>query len=418
MFARPVAEPKTKSDEPRHATVAARLAKQSAVGHTHVLRRTIGNQALIRMLEPHARVTKNALAAQRKETLTAGKAVLEREADKAANDVAVAVTPASAIDSTRRSVADSGERLAPSLRQRLESVLGRDLGAVRIHAGLAAGREAQALGARAFTRGSDVFFSQGSFQPETRAGVGLLGHELAHVLQQSAGQAQWAEVQKKEDWDFTPTDYKALLKGKKELRFGPDSAWFPKALQDNLLTTLKFTLTSTKPVRTAGVNVKDFYHGHFVVPKKSTTAGLTTKRSEFSTKSEDLQGKALGGDWFDPVTKENLAAYTKAMQETEKLATPLLEEALKIKGAAVIYHTFEGSGPSMNAGSPTRNIRTLIGGTPAGYDPSGKETSANQYTDEYAVVLQFAFLVNETGVIHVTTGTTSNLSRVTGTAMD
>jgi hypothetical protein len=33
-------------------------------------------------------------------------------------------------------------------------------------------------------------------------------------------------------------------------------------------------------------------------------------------------------------------------------------------------------------------------------------------------VLQFAFLVDETGVVHVTTGTTPNLSRVTGTPMN
>ncbi len=145
--------------------------------------------------------------------------------------------------------------------------------------------------------------------------------------------------------------------------------------------------------------------------------GLRTKISEFGTKSEELQGKALGGDYFDDITKEKLPAYTKAMQETEKLATPILDEALKIKGAAVIYHTYEMSGPQMQPGSPTRNIRTLIGGTPAGYDPSGKERSANQYMDEYNSVLQFAFLVDETGVIHVTVGTTSNLSRVTGTPL-
>lgn len=418
MFAPPVAEQKTKSAEPRHATLAAQLAKQSAVGHAKLLRRSIGNQALIRLLEPHVRATQNPPGVQRREAHTLGTAALEREAEKVANAIAIEVSPANAVESAGWGVAGSGERLAPSLRQRLETFLGSDLGAVRIHEGAAAGAEARALGARAFTRGSDIFFSQGSFQPETRAGVGLLGHELAHVLQQSAGQAQWAAVQKKEDWDFTPADYKALRKGKKQLRFGPDSAWFPKALQDNLLTTLKFTLKSTKPVRTAGINVKDFYHGHFVVPKKSMTADLTTKRSEFTTKSEELQGKALGGKYYNPVTKENLAAYAKAMQETEKLATPILEDALKIKGAAVIYHTFEASGPSMNPGSPTRNIRTLIGGTPAGYDPSGTEKSANQYTDEYATVLQFAFLVDETGVIHVTTGTTSNLSRVTGTPMD
>jgi hypothetical protein len=221
----------------------------------------------------------------------------------------------------------------------------------------------------------------------------------------------------KADWDFTPADYAALVKQKKELRFEADSAWFPKPLQENLLATLKFALTSTNPARTAGVNISDFYHGHFLVPKGKKTAELSTKITEFETKSHELQGKALGKAYYDPVTKENIGAYTKAMQETEKLATPVLEEALKVKGAAVIYHTYEYSGPKMKPGSPIRNILTPIGGTPAGYDPSGTEKSANQYSDEYDYILQFAFLIDANGVVHVTIGTTSNLSRVTGTPL-
>ncbi len=309
-------------------------------------------------------------------------------------------------------VGQNGASSPGSVLGRVEETLGWDLGGVRLHVD-----EADTQGALAYTRGKDVYFSPGSFQPQTQSGLALIGHELAHVQQQEAGVAPNGGVQKKEDWDFTPADYAALVKEKKDLRFAPDSAWFPKALQENLLTTLKVALTSTKPARTAGLNVKDFYHGHFVIPKGTMKPGLRTKISEFGTKSEELQGKALGGDYFDDITKEKLPAYTKAMQETEKLATPILDEALKIKGAAVIYHTYEMSGPQMQPGSPTRNIRTLIGGTPAGYDPSGKERSANQYMDEYNSVLQFAFLVDETGVIHVTVGTTSNLSRVTGTPL-
>lgn len=342
----------------------------------------------------------------------------EREADRVAGSIASRVAPSDGNDSIGPSAEASGERLAPSLRAELEEVLDWDLDSVRIHRDDASGREARTLGAQAFTKGSHVFFSPGRFQPGTRAGIRLLGHELAHVHQQVTGRAPLASVQKKEDWDFTPDDYKALLKGKNELRFGQDSAWFPKALQNNLLETLKFTLTSTKPVRTAGINVKDFYHGHFVIPKAKMTKDLGSKRTEFDTKSNELQGKALGGDWFDPVTEKNLAAFTKAMQETEKLATPLLEEALKIKGAAVLYHTYEYSGPSMKPGSPIRNILTPIGGTPIGYDPSGTEKDANLFRNEYSEILQFAFLVDETGVIHVTTGTVSNLSRVTGKPMN
>ena len=45
----------------------------------------------------------------------------------------------------------------------------------------------RAVGARAFTVGSDIYFAAGQFRPGTRAGLWLLAHEVAHVLQQAAG---------------------------------------------------------------------------------------------------------------------------------------------------------------------------------------------------------------------------------------
>jgi uncharacterized protein DUF4157 len=370
--------------------------------------------------DPSARIpasTRPLLRSQRAQQAlgTAHQQGSEAEADEIAG--LVAGKTAASGDAESLGERAGGEPLAPSLRGRLEPVLGWSLGTIRIHADDAAGREAAARGALAFTRGNDVYFSPGTYQPATRAGLALLGHELAHVRQQSTGLAPWASLQTKEDWDFTRADYTALKAAKGELKFGADSSWFPKALQANLLTTLKFTLASKDPVRTEGVNVEDSYHGHFVVPK-GKRAPLDTKLTDFKKKSEELQGKALGGKYYDTVTEKNLPAYTKAMQETEKLASPILDEALKIPGAAVIYHTFESNMPAgMKSGSPTRNIRTPMGGTPAGYDPSGTELSANQYTDEFDTILQFAFLVDENGVIHVTVSTTANLSRVTGTPM-
>jgi hypothetical protein len=221
----------------------------------------------------------------------------------------------------------------------------------------------------------------------------------------------------RDDWDFTPADYAALVKQKQSLRFEADSAWFPKPFQENLCKTLIFALTSTNPARTAGINIEDFYHGHVLVPRGTKTDDLRAKVAGFVKKSEELQAKALGRKSFDPVTEQNIGAYTKAMQATEKLATPILEEVAKIKGAAVIYHTYEWTGPKMKPGSPTRNILTPIAGTPAGYDPSGVEKDANQYSDEYDDILQFAFLVDDRGVVHVTVGTIPNLSRVTGTPL-
>jgi len=78
-----------------------------------------------------------------------------------------------------------GEPLAPSLRASLEPRFGRELDGVRVHTGPVAAAEAHALGARAFTQGRDVVFAAGRYAPGSREGLGLLAHELTHVVQQS-----------------------------------------------------------------------------------------------------------------------------------------------------------------------------------------------------------------------------------------
>ncbi|VFQ45330.1 DUF4157 domain-containing protein [Desulfoluna butyratoxydans] len=47
--------------------------------------------------------------------------------------------------------------------------------------------KAPALGAQAFTQGHDVHFAPGQFRPDTTSGRELIGHELAHVVQQREG---------------------------------------------------------------------------------------------------------------------------------------------------------------------------------------------------------------------------------------
>jgi len=65
---------------------------------------------------------------------------------------------------------------------------GTGFDSIRVHyAGADADQACLALGARAFTVGSDIYFAAGAFRPETRDGMWLLAHEVAHVVQQSAG---------------------------------------------------------------------------------------------------------------------------------------------------------------------------------------------------------------------------------------
>ena len=68
----------------------------------------------------------------------------------------------------------------------MEAAFGADFSTVRVHVG----PQAERIGAIAFTLGSDIYFAPGRFQPDTAPGRQLLGHELAHVLQQRQGRVR------------------------------------------------------------------------------------------------------------------------------------------------------------------------------------------------------------------------------------
>jgi hypothetical protein len=96
-------------------------------------------------------------------------------------------------------------------------------------------------------------------------------------------------------------------------------------------------------------------------------------------------------------------------------AGKLLKDCLKA-GCGVVYHTYEYNAPAgMKFGDPRRNIYTPngAGGKPQGFTPPD-ENNASSYMQNYCVVLQFAFLIDSSGKIHVTTGTVGELSAITG----
>lgn len=89
-----------------------------------------------------------------------------------------------------------GGSMLPDLsRTHFESAFGSDLSGIRIHNGIQHNQLASSLNAKAFTVGADIFFGQGHYKPGTHNGDRLLAHELAHVLQQSAGKVQAKHVE-------------------------------------------------------------------------------------------------------------------------------------------------------------------------------------------------------------------------------
>lgn len=79
----------------------------------------------------------------------------------------------------------SGNGMDHGTRAQMERAFGADFSGVRIHVDARADDMSQAIGARAFATGKDVFFRQGEYNPGSSSGRELLAHELTHVVQQT-----------------------------------------------------------------------------------------------------------------------------------------------------------------------------------------------------------------------------------------
>jgi Domain of unknown function (DUF4157) len=84
--------------------------------------------------------------------------------------------------SSRLSVGD-GRKLPAMVQRKMEAVFNADFSDVRIHEGTAP----ETIGAIAYTQGVDIHFAPKKYAPHSQAGQQLLGHELAHVIQQRSG---------------------------------------------------------------------------------------------------------------------------------------------------------------------------------------------------------------------------------------
>lgn len=169
--------------------------------------KTIGNQAILRMLKSRALQAK----------LRVGQLFdpYEREADRIAEEVMRMPVPASeAHDQIFGNDENEGEGLLregqdffqtgaplsfghvlhsygqpldPSIREFMEPRFGQSFADVRIVINRNAADSARWMGAEAYTVGRYIVFAPERFAPKSRSGQQLLAHELAHVIQQQNG---------------------------------------------------------------------------------------------------------------------------------------------------------------------------------------------------------------------------------------
>lgn len=112
--------------------------------------------------------------------MQASSLLLSAKGAVARSDVAAPRTPIQEI--VHEALATTGQSIGTAT----QAPPGRDFSQVRIHTGPRAADAASALGARAFTVGSDIVFGEAQYRPDTVAGGALLRHELVHVVQQGA----------------------------------------------------------------------------------------------------------------------------------------------------------------------------------------------------------------------------------------
>jgi len=79
----------------------------------------------------------------------------------------------------------AGKPMDQATSSHFRSAFGHDFSTVRLHVDDRAAASAAAVSARAYTVGTHVVFGSGEYSPSSAAGLRLLGHELAHVVQQS-----------------------------------------------------------------------------------------------------------------------------------------------------------------------------------------------------------------------------------------
>lgn len=110
-------------------------------------------------------------------------------------------------DTAIRNSTGGGSPLAGRVRGQMEQSFGADFSRVRVHADNRADDLNRRIQAKAFTTGSDIFFSKGAYNPTSRRGQELLAHELTHVVQQGgAGIARHPLIRRAErDQTSEPT---------------------------------------------------------------------------------------------------------------------------------------------------------------------------------------------------------------------
>lgn len=207
-----------------------------------------------------------------------------------------------------------GRRLDPATRRSLEPRFGYDFGGVRIHTGRRPDELSRSINARAFTRGSDIYFAHGEYQPNTPSGRRLLAHELTHTIQQGAVKPLGAGRDARPDSSTSVT------------RTGEDRAFRNRRSSTSPEGGVAVAINDLgSTVERPGIRIQRAAKG-FSPPDRGTVKEGETSRPTDEKKKDEEEGDGYGWlcsqakkrGWFVPWSK--LKPYT--MQEKDQLPGP------------------------------------------------------------------------------------------------
>jgi|GEM_PF-5145693 len=98
-------------------------------------------------------------------------------------------TVSSSFQNTLESTKGAGSPLPKKTKAKMERAFGADFSKVRVHTNQESIQMNREVNAQAFANGSDIYFNEGKYNPESTEGSRILAHELTHVLQQSGNES-------------------------------------------------------------------------------------------------------------------------------------------------------------------------------------------------------------------------------------
>jgi Domain of unknown function (DUF4157) len=252
---------KAASSEPQRRGL---FPHEHALRSTLLLQRTIGNQAVQRLLcanAEHEAPLRPSAPNKSHPTLKVGTPgdVYEREADRVADQVIRQQGSRDPVQARPVRESDAGQMAAPPIAQEAISAsglpldsttrewmgarFGHDFSRGRVHTEARAAASARALGARAYTVGTALVFDSGQYASDTAEGRRLLAHEFAHLVQQGSSGIDRIQRQPRGDQpasaskrtppgpgEYTPKEYDAWVKAQPKHEVQIVGPWEPDTM--------------------------------------------------------------------------------------------------------------------------------------------------------------------------------------------